>query len=369
MTSLVLLALLALLSLSAVSSAPASSSLCLLYYSIRGSIDFSYSVALYFDFTYQPTPSSASSVTILTGSGRRTYTNRFGYSFSTPFTLLPPSSTNDNLLLLSSSTPLTSSGLLLNLSSPVELPGTSPTTLHSLIPVFASPAGFIVEGGGAGVDATGSAYLSPLPSFTNVTISASNRNSLAVLYPTCQAPIGFLNGQVQPTQPNMQNGAKAFQWSAFMSDGSTFSVALSLNVTATSPFGSTQDMLGNPYQTLVNISGTRVYTHLTTGNTLTSVVSTSGNFTGRFYPYTFIAVSPGVYTADTVPHLDGDGWELMLQPPVPLNGLAPKDGTQFDRQTVKVLMGVKEGVLYETHSQTVPVLSLQQQTYVKVPPT
>jgi hypothetical protein len=317
----------------------------------------------YVDFTYQPTPSSASSVTLLTGSGRRSYTNRFGSSFTTRFTLVPPTAANDNVVILSTVYPLTAKGLLLNLSTPVEMPGASPTTLEAYIPVYASSQGFVVEGGGTGVDGAGSAYLSPLTGFTNVSIPTSNINHLAVDYDNCQAPITFVNGRVIPTQPSLYNGAKNLLWSASISDGTTYSVSLQLNVTTVSAFATTQDMLGNPYQILTNITGSRVYTYLPTGQTVTSVVTSSVPMTGRFYPYTFLSVSPGVYTTDTVPHLDGDGWQLQLKPSVPLNGLAPGSGTQYSSQVVKVLMGIHTAAILETNSQSVPLIQNQTQTY------
>ena len=44
------------------------------------------------------------------------------------------------------------------------------------------------------IDSLGSAFLSSVPGFLNVTIGASNINSLAAKYSTCQAPITFTNG-------------------------------------------------------------------------------------------------------------------------------------------------------------------------------
>ena len=149
----------------------------------------------------------------------------------------------------------------------------------------------------------------------------------------------------------------------------------SLSVTATSAFGTLYDQLGNPYQQLVNVTGTRLYTYLPTNATLLSTVTgLSGQFyspRNRFYPYALLSAAPGIYTVNTAPFLDALGLVLDVSPNVPLVGAAPGSGATFSRVEVSMANFQTESVLMEVNllpdfvAETVPTPSLayQQQTF------
>ena len=304
-----------------------TASLCILLYALPGSVDYPFSIAYSLHIAYNfvlLTTTAGTGITISSANGTRTYTDRFGDSFSTPLTLTPGA--GQPVLYLNSRTPLRSSALVFNLSSPVQLPGADPTQLVSTTTLSASAAGVIAETGASIFDAAGQAVLSSVLGVTNLTIGASNQNALAAVYATCQAPITFTNNLRTPTEPVVGNGAVHFTYSYTVSDGATFSVQANLSVTATSGFATTIDQLGNPYQTVVNITGTRLYTHLPTNQTLLSTVTGIAasilppQADQRFYPYSLLASAPGVYTINTAPFVDAAGLAYNVSPAVPADG-------------------------------------------------
>ena len=349
-----------------------SAPLCVLLYGLPGNVDYPWSEALQLLVTFNSSvvaSSSGTAVAVLNGTGVRTFTNRFGVSSTTSVTV-SPAATN-NLLYLNSLFPVDRSGLTLNLSSPVQLPGVGPSTLFSTISLHnaSSGPGEVVDGSSSIVDAGGSAYLSPIPGFTNVTIGAANLNALAPDYSACQAPISFTNGLRQPTEPNAKNGAQHLQYSYTLSDGVSYSVQCNLTLTASSAFATLQDLLGNPYQLIVNITGTRLYTYLPTRQSLLSQVSFqpslygNGNMTQRFYPYSLLAAAPGVYTGNSAPFLDAEGLTFSLSPAVPVNGAAVGTGTLYSSTTVHVsAYNSSQTQLNEVSFLTLPLPARQLQT-------
>ena len=169
-----------------------SATFCFMFYALAGNVDYPWSSAISLQIQYSSTPittAHGTAVSVVSGSGTRTYTNRFGASTTTNVTVTPAGTMgSDNLLYLGSSSPLDSLGLTLNLSSPVQLPGIGPNALFAEL-VLSNSSGFIVEGNSTRVDPAGSSFLSSVSGFVNVTISASNINSLAVQYSSCQALI------------------------------------------------------------------------------------------------------------------------------------------------------------------------------------
>ena len=313
-------------------------------------------------------------MSVLSATGTRTYTNRFGATFSTPLTLSALTSSSlaspvpSLLLYLNSAFPVDANGLTFVLSSTVQQPGAGPLNPVSTLKL-ANVSGQVVEVGSTSIDGLGSAFLSSIAGFTNVTIGASNLNTLAVDYGSCQAPITSSNGLRQPTQPTVSNGAAHFMYSYLISDGATYSVAVNLSVTASSGFAIGQDQLGNPSQTLTSVTGTRLYTYLPTGAQLLSAVAgltTTAPVSGSqlFYPYTLISASPGVYTEDVAPFIDGDGLQFDVTPAVPVNGLAPGAGTLASSVRLQLLSQVGgKTVLAESAYVSPPLWSLQQQLY------
>ena len=266
--------------------------LCFIFYSLPGNIDYPWSAATNISFQYNPnqvTTAAGAAVQILSGTGTRTYTNRFGNSFSTGLSIDAPTNASYNLLYLNAALPVDGSGFIYNLSSPTQLSGDGPTVLYQMIKVYANQ-GVVTEAGSSRVDGLGSAYLSNVPGFTNTTIGASNINALAPVYGTCSAPITFTNGLRPPIQPSVSNGGTRLAYSYSISDGVNYTVAGNLTIFTSSAFANLKDQLANPYQIVTNVTGTRLYTFLPTGATVFSTVSglSLANFpyaSQRFYPY------------------------------------------------------------------------------------
>ena len=332
-------------------------------YGLPGNVDYPWSSSLQMKVMYNTSILSSNSgmaVRLIEGTGVRTFTNRFGASMSTSFIL---SSSAMNLLYINNPSPVDSVGLTLNLSSQVQLPGVGPSSLCSSFSLHNTTSGAVVEGGASSIDSRGQAYLSSIPGFPNVTIGASNVNSLAVLYSTCQAPITFTNGLRPPTQPSVSNGALHFSYSYTLSDGVTYLVQTNLSISTTSAFATAQDQLGNPYQILLNLTGSRHYTYLPTSASVISHV-TFLNTTLRFYPYAVLSSAPGVYSINNAPYLDGEGLTFSISPASPANGLPPAAGAQQSTITVRVVTYNNSVTqLNEVAYNSLPLLSLQQQLY------
>ena len=352
--------------------APAQSGyLCFIFYSLPGNVDYPWSSAISLQFLYDSTPivnAIGTAVNILSGQGTRTFTNRFGVTVVTPFNIATPSNgAAPNLLYTSTISPVDANGLSLNLSSPVQLPGYGPSILYNTITIY-NQSGIVVESSESKIDRLGSAFLSTVPGFTNQTIGASNLNSLAPNYATCQAIITFTNGLRVPTQPSVSNSAMRFSFSYFISDGVSYSVQANLTVSAATQFAGIGDQLGNPYQTIVNITGSRLYTYLPTSQTVLSAItglSTAVNPLAdqRFYPYSFLAASPGVYTINTAPFLDYNGLEFSISPSAPADGAAPSSGPQYSAIQLYITTPEPTAVLTESGALTLPVVTYQQQQY------
>jgi hypothetical protein len=323
------------------------------------------------NFLYNPQPITTvfgQAVSILTGSGYRVFTNRFGYSVKTNLTVALAGTVNsDNYLYLGRSLPLDQGGITWQMATPTQLPGAGPMSVTSFIQVY-NQSGILVEAGSSRIDNLGSAFLSNVPGFTNVTIGAGNINALAPNYGNCQAPISFTNGLRVPTQPSTFNGAARFTYSYFVSDGALYAIQANLTITTSSAFATTTDQLGDPYQTVTGVTGTRVYTFLPTGAKVTSTVNglslaVNPLASQRFYPYSLLASAPGVYTTNTAPYIDNNGIEYSLSPPTPMAGLAPGQGANYSATTVYMTTLEQTAVLTDGSYVTLPLLNLQQQVY------
>ena len=322
-------------------------------------------------FSYYPvnlTTGYGPAVAIANGTGTRTFTNRFGATTTTALTVATPGTDYaNNLLYLNSPFPVDGSGLTWNLATAIQLPGHGPSVLYSQINVY-NQSGVVVESDVSRTDGLGSAFLSTVPGFLNVTIGASNINSLAANYGACQAPITFTNGLRAPTQPSASNGAVRVGFNYTVSDGVTYSVSGALVFTMSSAFATAQDALGNPYQVVTGVTGTRLYTYLPTNAQLTSTVSglsaaAYANADQRFYPYSLLASAPGVYTMTTAPFFDYDGVEFSVSPSVPENGVAPGTGTQYNATSLYYTTPEPTAVLTEGFYVNLPVVQFQQQSY------
>ena len=353
---------------------PASASLCVIMYGLPGNVDYPWSQATTVTLQYDPTPRSTSSgtaVQVVSASGSRTYTNRFGDSLTSALSLAPQGVEygNNNLMYLNNALPFDSLGLAWNLSTPVQVPGHGPTVQYRILALY-NVSGVVLEEHSSRIDNLGSAFLSTVPGFTNVTIGPANLNALAPNYATCQAPITFTNNLRQPTEGNANNGGLRVFYSYFLSDGATYSVQGNLTMLMSSPFAAVFDQLGNPYQTVIAVSGSRLYTYLPTGQTVLSNItglSTAAYLYAdqRFYPYSLLASAPGVYTLNTAPFFDYDGVEFNVSPAVPIAGGQPgAPGVQYYNSTsVYVESPVSSAFLTDGYFLTAPNVAYQTQTY------
>ena len=326
-------------------------------------------------FTYGSstnTTAFGTAVQIQSGTGVRVFTNRFGTITRTPLTVAPVGTGgSNNLLYLNSPIPVDAKGITWSFTTGgIQLPGHGPGALYSTVNVYNNSAlGLVVEGGSTRIDGLGSAFLATVNGFTNVTIGASNINSLAPNYGQCTAPLSFTNGLRAPTQPSSSNGAVRIAYSYFISDGVNYTIQCNLTLTASSAFATSQDTLGNPYQTITGVTGTRVYTYLPTGAKVTSTVSglTTGSYQfadQRFYPYALLSAAPGVYTMTTAPFVDYDGIEFGINPVAPQAGAAPGTGTQYNATSIYLESPqATTAVLTDGYFISLPLIQYQQQTY------
>ena len=346
--------------------------LCLITYTLPGSLDYPASVATSLSVTYNPTAVSTSSgtaVQLVSGSGVRTFTDRFGDAHISTVTLNTAAS---SLLYLQSSLPVDSTGLTFTTGTPVQLPGGNPSRLYSQLNVYNATGGILLEQGSGRVDKAGQAYLSNIPGFRNVTIGASNLNALAPNYVTCAAPVTFTNGLRPFIEGNANNGAQHFNYSYVISDGATYTVRTTLSISSSTAFATLTDTLGNNYQPVIGVFGTRVYTHTASGQTLTSTITGLTSATSRpvsqhWYPYSLLVASPGVYSLNTVPFLDADGIGFTVSPAVPANG-QPLTSTLSSTVSVFVTSSTPTSTAavteYTAAAGNPPSIDQQQQTYV-----
>ena len=324
--------------------------------------------------TYDPTmrtTSSGTAVQVLSARGTRTFTNRFGTSVTSSLTLAPVGveRNNDNLLYLNSTLPFDSLGLAWMLSQPLQVPGHGPTVLYNALSLY-NASDLIVEEHSSRIDSLGTAFLSTVAGFLNVTIGASNLNALAPDYSACAAPISFTNGLRPFTEPNAKNGALTVLYNYFLSDGLTYTIQGNLTLSMFSAFATTSDQLGNPYQTVINVTGSRLYTYLPTSETVLSKVT--GVSTGayafadqRFYPYALLSFAPGVYSMSTAPFFDYDGVEFNVYPSVPIAGGRPGTNvTYYNSTSVYFESPVNSAYLTDGYFITAPNVLYQQQVYV-----
>ena len=360
------LILMSLLSHFVLPTAAVNSSFCIFLFGTPGDIDYPFSIATSLTLQYNnATPvvtPFGRALTITGGSGRRTYTNKYAETFTIPVTV----ASSALVYVDGSSAPFDPTGLTLNLASPVQLPGVGPSTLFSQVRYFNEGGGVIIEANSTRLDLIGSDFTSDLPGFINITAGANDINALAGNYITCQDPVSFTDGERVPVQPSIFNGGSLVTFSYTIADGFNYSVTATLNMTMDSPYAITEDMLGNPYQTITSITGTRTYTTLgANAATLTSTVTgLSGNGLQRFYPYAQISSGPGVYTQNTVPLFDSEGVQFSLSPAAPaLGGIIGGAGSLYGASRLFVSVNEARSILTEANYINAPTINLQKQVY------
>jgi len=146
-------------------------------------------------------------------------------------------------------------------------------------------------------------------------------------------------------------------------------VQANLTISTSNAFATTKDSLENPYQTVIGVTGIRLYTYLRTGATVRSTVtglSSSPTASQRFYPYTLLASGPGVYSMSTAPFLDAGGISYAVFPAIPANGAAPATSgpNQYLAATVAFTTGQTSALLTDGPYNILPVSDFQQQYYI-----
>ena len=326
-SSFLLLFLLALAQLLSSVLSSSTGTLCILMYSLPGNVDFPFSIAYNLPLTYDPIPTITTNSTYFNisflANGTRSYTNRFGVTTSTTVSVLRSSP-----VLYSGAVPLPYVDL--TVATPFQVPGYG-QLITIAEPSLLGSSSVYEEGWSAhglaltGVlDPSAQAYLSSIPGFVNSTIPASNVNSLAVDYVRCRAPITFSNGLRAPVQPSASNSAQRYLYSYAISDGVSYSLAANLTLTMSSTF-TASDPLGNPYQQVVDVGGTRSLVNLSSGETTVQNVIGLANKTiiynglppsnNTFYPFSFLASAPGVYSMNTAPFWDRGGLIYAVEGP------------------------------------------------------
>ena len=203
------------------------------------------------------------------------------------------------------------------------------------------------------------------PPSVPLSFSSSLSLSLSVLSPL------VINGLRSPIQPSASNGALHLSYSYTISDGLTYTVQTNLSIATNSAFATSRDELGNNYQTVISITGSRKYTYLPTGYTLTSTITGLANVSAsssphadqRFYPYALLVSSPGVYSINSAPFLDAAGLSFTVNPAVPVNGQVGGATSSVVSVSLGVNATTATAALVEPLSITPPLASLQSQSY------
>ena len=340
--------------------------MCMMFYGLPGNVDYPWSVAT--SLTFQYTTLSSGAVSITSGSGTRGYTDRFGTFTSTAVTVGASGTGGaDNVLYLGSTSPFDANGLALTLAQAVQFPGSGPLATSASVTVRNSSSAQAAESLSFRTDPAGTVFLSSVPGFLNVSIGASNLNALAPVYSQCAAAITFTNGLRPFIEAGPSNSQPQFRYSYTISDGLTYTISAALLFTAASQFASQTDSIGSPYQVISTVTGVRNYTWTQTGQTLSSRVTGLSTQYGmpdqRWYAFSLLASSPGVYSTSTAPFLSAEGVEFNISPAAPAAGMAPGSGTQYSATNLFITNSGGTPVLVDgLFTTSTPVITYQQQT-------
>jgi len=349
---------------------------CYIFYGAPGTIDYPWSVTVSLNLLYDPTVQSNANgqyYNILSGDARYTFTNKSGI----PTELSVQQMAGSQPLYINSALPVDSAGTSFLVAprtrafQSFQLPGVGPKQSFGYIMLTNSTAGqsapYVQLGSAFTIDTASQAWVSSIPGFVSRTIGPASLNAAAVDYTNCVANVTVNRAAAVTSAP--ANTATQFSYSYSISDGATYSVNTTLAITTTATPQLYVDQLGNSYQNITSVSGTRVYTHLPTGATVISAVTGLSNGAGtpsqRWYPFAYLQSAPGVYSTSTAPYLDGEGIGFTISPAAPVNGNAPGAGAQNSIINVRVAAPntVSYATLTELSYVTAPLSNQQQQTY------
>ena len=304
--------------------------LCLIFFGAPGYLDYPWATAYNLNVNYTPIADGSGVVVENLLSGTRTFTNKYGSSFTT-------SVVGFSGTLTFSSQPVDTNGFSVQLASSIQYPGVDPDVISPSLSIHAD---FNTQTGvfefvnnqqnqEAGLsDPTSTAVTSStIPGFTSILIGQGSLNEGEVNYDMCTATISINNGLATRPSSNIGATSLVYRYTYTISDG-TYLVTSEMMLTCSSA-SPQQDLLGNYYQTVVGVSGTRTYTD--GSGTFISDIRTLDNGDGisqtadtpqRIYPFSFSSAPPGAYpTADSAPFLDVAGLQFRVDPPAPNDDL------------------------------------------------
>lgn len=368
--------LLVLLSIvSFASAATQQGYLCFIFFGAPGNINYPWSSATSLNFFYDDTPAGASgtAVTLINGTGTRTFTNKYGASQATGVTLLGNGVDFNDLLLFTDGSVVDGNGLSWSLGSATQFPGHGPRDLRTQVNVYTDSLGNIVEQDAFIVDVNGEAFYSTAQTstgliFTNITIDPSLPNGgRGIVDPdACSAAITNTNGL--QSAPASTTVPATYHYNYFITDGATYSVVANLSFTMDSSTASV-DLLGDYYQTITAIGGSRTYnyfpTSYTTTATVTGISSTPSFPDQRFYPFAQTMVPPSnfqAYTMNNAPFIDYDGFAFALSATQYRDGAG--SGTKYGSINAYWYGSDSAIALEESHTAVYPKGALQQQLVV-----
>lgn len=304
-------------------STPAAltANLCIIFYSKPGNVEYPWTTATSLTVTYNVSSTQPNTVNLISGSGTRTYTSKYGAKYQTSITLSPPAGYANNLLY-TNGTVFDDGGIVYQLATPTQYPGAGALVNVTSANVYRTSAGAaipsaIVEDPSFIIDNTSTSVTSTIPGFVSLDFVGcpKNPNCGNINTDTCTSGLTRSNGLVQlPYLDQLRAANKSpYNYSYFISDGSTWSTTANLTLTIDTVKAWKVTRLGDFYFTATNITGTRLY-YCPLG-TLT-VAANAKNSTNHDlailadqYIYPFAQPQqPSVYTSNnTAPLVDSGG--------------------------------------------------------------
>ena len=311
---------------------------CVILYATTGFLEYPWSIAIKLNVYYNSTvltDADGTSVQLINATGTRTFTNKYGSAFTTAVTGL--SGMYPNRLFLGGQ-PVDFNGIGLQLASNIQVPGQSPINTNNVELLAADASGngiyeylylpndfqdLTYPNAPVGViDQSSVAFVSNIAGFTSVTVNTGSRSAALVNYQTCTAGIAIANGLANRPSSNIGATSLVYRYTYYTTDGQSSTTA-NLLITCASA-NPQQDALGNYYQTVVAINGTRTiidgsFQVISRVTGMYAYPTTSDNYAPqRIYPFSYSSSPPRSYTVSTTPFLDVNGIQFLVDPPVPI---------------------------------------------------
>ena len=278
------------------SAAQSTADICVIFFSLPGNVEYPWTTATKLSVTYNN--ATANSVTLLTGSGTRTYTNKYGQSITTAITLNGPNVDKaDNLFYLNGKV-VDTDGFSYNLATPTQFPGHGPLAPMTTARISTDSTGVIVEQNSFIIDNTSISITSSVPGFTAISPVGCpfvNPNCGHFDTSACTSTIDSGNGGILPPTSTtlVRANRTSYGYSYFLGDGATYSVSASLTLAINQSLGFRTTQLGDYYLTVDAITGTRTY-DFPLGTVLTQSVASGvsqsayANADQSLYPFAYV---------------------------------------------------------------------------------